>query len=155
VRLRIIIPVICAALTNVTCALAQAPSLQACSLVKGYYHCDQAAFAKYLKEARTVAVESRPSDLATNKALGDLVRTLNKTESAENADLMFVLIKAPDVGIYFGPNDRELASLRIYSRVRQIAQGQLIWVETFNGQPDTHWPTAVYDLIQQFKASIK
>jgi hypothetical protein len=142
-------------LTKVACASAQAPSSQACSLVKGYYRCDQAVFAKYLKDARTVAVESRPSDLATNKALRDLVRTLDKTETAESADLMFVLIKAPDAGIYFGPNDRELASLRIYSRVRQIAQGQLIWVETLNGQPDTPWPTAVYDLIQQFKASIK
>jgi hypothetical protein len=135
--------------------MAQAPSSAACSLVRGYYHCDLAAFERYLKEARTVAVESRPSDLATNKSLRDLVRALDKTAAAETADLTFVLIKAPDAGIYFGPNDRELASLHIYSRIRQVGRGQLIWVETFNGQPDTPWPTAVHDLIQQFKASIK
>jgi hypothetical protein len=134
--------------------VAQAPS-PACSLVRGYYHCDQAAFAKYLKDARTVAVESRTSDLATNKALRDLVRALDKTEAAETANLTFVLTKTPDTGIYFGPNDRELASLHIYSRGPQSARGQLIWVETFDGQPDTPWPTAVYDLIQQFKVSVK
>jgi hypothetical protein len=139
----------------VVCALAQAHSPQSCSLVKGYYHCDHAAFERYLKEAKTVAVESQPSNLATNRALADLVRTLDKTETVENADLTFVLIKAPDAGIYFGPNDRELASLHIYARVRQDGRGQLIWVESFNGQPDTPWPTAVHDLIQQFKASIK
>ena len=102
-----------------------------------------------------MAVESRPFNLATNKALRDLVRTLDKSETAENAGLTFVLIKAPGARIYLGPNDRELASLHIYFRAHQDARGQLKWVETFNGQPDTPWPTAVYDLIRQFKASIK
>ncbi len=154
-RLRILVAAICLPVSSVACVLAQAPAPPPCSLLKGYYHCDQAAFAMYLKEPRTVAVESQPSNLATNKALRDLVRSLGETETAENVDLTFVLVKAPDAGVYFGPNDRELASLRIYSRVRQDARGQLIWVETLTGQPDTPWPTAVYNLIQQFKASMK
>ncbi len=124
-------------------------------MVRGSYHCDQTVFARYLKETKTVAIESQPSNLATNRALRDLIKTLDKTETAENADLTFVLIKAPDTGIYFGPNDRELASLQIFSRGPRGARGQLIWVETFDGQPDTPWPTAVYDLIQQFKASVR
>jgi hypothetical protein len=135
--------------------LAQTPSPAACSLEKGYYHCDQAAFARTLKAAWTVAVESRPINLAANKSLRDLVRALNKTETSEAPDLTFVLIKAPDTGINFGPGDRELASLRIYSRGPNGERGQLIWVETLDGQPDMPWPTVVYDLIQQFKASIK
>lgn len=146
---------ICLAVFNVAVVPAQSPSPIACSLEKGYYHCDQAAFARTLNEARTVAVESQPFNVATNQALRDLVRSLDKTEAADSADLTFVLMKAPDTGINFGPNDRELASLRIYSHGPKDARGQLIWVETLDGQPDMPWPMAVYDLIRQFKASIK
>jgi hypothetical protein len=137
VRLRILVAVIYLAVSNVARVPAQAPSSQACSLEKGYYHCDLAAFSRTLKAAWTVAVESRPSSRATDKSLHDLVRSMGKAETAEDADLTFVLLKAPDSR---GPNG---------------GQGQLIWVETFDGQPDMPWPTVVYDLIQQFKASIK
>ena len=154
-RLRILVPVIYLVVSNVARVPAQAPSSQACSLEKGYYHCDLAAFSRTLKAAWTVAVESRPSSRATDKSLHDLVRSMGKAETAEDADLAFVLLRAPDAGINFGPGDRELASLRVYSRGPNGGQGQLIWVETFDGQPDMPWPTVVYDLIRQFKASIK
>jgi len=103
-------------------------------------------------------VESKPFDRGTLKSLSDLARTMNKTEVPQSADLTIVLEKTPEEGMFYGPGGRELASLYVFSRGRQDSQGahgQLIWVEEFFGQPDMPWPTVVYDILRQFKDSIK
>jgi len=123
--------------------------------VKGYYHCDQAAFRATLNQARTVAVESKPFDQATTNSLEKLVRTLNKSEVSSAADLSFVLIRTQAEGINYGPSDRELASFLVYSHGSSGAGKQLIWVETFDGEPDLAWPIVVYDILRQFKAGIQ
>jgi hypothetical protein len=108
-----------------------------------------------LKEAKTVAVESKPFDQATTNSLSKLARTLNKTEISSSADLTFVLIKTQAEGIFFGPSDRELAAFLVYSVGPQKTDRRLIWIETFDGEPDMVWPIVVYDIIRQFKASIQ
>lgn len=125
-----------------------------CDVEKGYYQCNRTAFLAALKDARTVAVESRPFDQATTNSLKKLARTLNKTETSGAADLTFVLIRAQAEGVFYGPSDRELASFLVYSRGSEGTEKQLIWIETFHGEPDIVWPIVVFDIIRQFKASI-
>lgn len=129
---------------------AQSSTGASCSQVKGQYQCDRAAFVRILSTAQTVAVETRPYDRNGQRELGELVGQLGKTVATTNADLTLRLDKLDPVNsVYFGPDDRGLASLRVYSH------GSLVWVETFGGQPDTPWPTVVYRTIQQFKADTK
>jgi hypothetical protein len=138
---------------------AQTPASLGCTESKGYYHCNDVAFLAYLKNANTVTVESKPFDRGTMKSLSDLARAMNKTEAPQAAeqpaDLTIVLEKTPEEGMFYGPGGRELASLYVYSKSRQGTLGQLIWVEEFFGQPDMPWPTVVYNIIRQFKDSIK
>jgi hypothetical protein len=142
-------------LLNAPALLAQAHASAGCAVEKGYYHCDQAAFVTALKEAKTVAIESKPFDQATTNSLSRLVKALDKTEVSSPADLTFVLIRTQAAGINYGPSERELASFLVYSRGPQGAEGQPIWIETFDGEPDMAWPIVVYDIIRQFKSSIR
>ena len=98
---------------------------------------------------------TKPFDQATANSLGRLVRTLDKTEASDHADLTFVLIRTQAEGINYGPSGRELASFLVYARGPAGTERQLIWVETFDGEPDIAWPIVVYDIIRQFKASIR
>ena len=100
-------------------------------------------------------MESQPFDRGTTKSLSNLARALNKAEISQNADLKFVLERTPEEGMFYGPGGRELASLYVYSRQHPGARDQLIWVEEFFEQPDMPWPTVVYNIILQFKASIQ
>ena len=133
--------------------LCQAPSSSGCTVRRGYYQCDRNEFLAALKDAKTVAVESKPSDTATTNSLGKLVRSLNKDE-ANSGDLTFVLIRAQAEGIFYGPSERELASLLVYSNIPKGSDRKLIWIETFNGEPDLVWPIVVFNIIKQFKAGI-
>ena len=136
-------------------AQSQVASNPGCSIEKGYYQCNRAAFLTTLKEARTVAVESRPFDQATTNSLRKLAGSLHKTETSGSADLTFVLIKTQGEGIFYGPSQRELASFLVYSRNPQGAGKRIIWIETFDGEPDIVWPIVVFDIIQQFKTDIQ
>jgi hypothetical protein len=142
----VVLPVV----LNGTSAPAQAPSALGCSQQKGYYYCNDVAFLQYFKDAKTAAIGSQPSNRGTDKALTDLVRAQGKALTPEAADLKLALVQPPPDGLFYGPGGRELATLYIYSRT-----GQLIWVEMLFGQPDTPWPTVVYDVIRQFKDDIK
>ena len=145
----------CLALISAPAILPQTPNSSGCSVQKGYYHCDQAAFVTAVKEAKTIAIESKPFDQATTDSLSRLVRALGKAEVSSPADLTFVLIRTQAAGINYGPSERELASFLVYSRGPQGAEGQPIWIETFDGEPDMAWPIVVYDIIRQFKSSIR
>lgn len=133
---------------------AQALSVSECKVEKGYYQCDRDGFLAALKDAKTVTVESKPFDTATTNSLSKLVRTLKKTEVTSSPDLSFVLIKSQAAGIFYGPTQRELASLLVYSRSPQSSSPKLIWIETFNGEPDLVWPIVVFDIIKQFKSNL-
>jgi hypothetical protein len=150
---------ICFALTVLVfsfAAHAQPSMVVACSQVKSGYQCDQAAFAKTLSGARAIAIETQPFDRNGERELAELAAQLGKATSAEKADLVFRLERIdPDHSLYYGPNSRELATLRVYFRSSQNAHGPLIWIETFTGQPDMPWPTVVHEIIEQFKADTK
>lgn len=135
-------------------AVSQAPSTPGCTVKKGYYHCDRDNFLAALKAAKNIAVESKPTDTATKESMGRLVRSLDKKETSGSADLTFVLIRSQFEGIFYGPSDRELASLLVYSGSAQGPDRKLIWIETFDGQPDLVWPIVVFDILKQFKAGI-
>lgn len=144
------IPLVLAALTLSIFAHAQSSAIAPCSQIKGQYQCDRAAFVRMLSRAGTIAVETQPFDRNGQRELNELVTHLGKAMATANADLTIRLERLdPESSIYFGPNARALASLRVYSR------GTLIWVETYAGQPDTPWPTVVYRTIQQFEAEVK
>ena len=154
-RFPVILPVLYLAFHSAPAVLAQAQISPGCTIEKGDYHCNQAAFVVALKEARTVAVESQPFDRATTNSLNSLARTLGKTESPAPADLTFVLIRTQAEGIFYGPSERELASFLVYSRGPNGAGRKLIWIETFDGEPDMAWPIVVFDIIRQFKVWIQ
>jgi hypothetical protein len=146
---------LCLPFVIASAAVSQEPSTLGCALEKGYYQCNRTAFMAALKEAKTVSVESRPFDQATTNSLGKLARSLNKTEVSGSADLTFVVIRTQAEGIYFGPSDRELASFLVYSRGTQESERRLIWIETFDGEPNLVWPIVVYNIIKQFRTHLQ
>ena len=154
-RITFLVSALCLTFFSAPAVLAQGQTSPGCTIEKGDYHCNQAAFLTALKEAKSVAVESQPFDRATTNSLSKLAQLLGKTEISAPADLTFVLIKTQAEGIFFGPSERELASFLVYSRGPKGAGRQLIWIETFDGEPDMAWPILVYDIIRQFKASIQ
>ena len=135
-------------------AYAQVPPT-ACPRVKNQYSCDKPEFAHTLKAAKTIAIESQPFNKVSEKALADLARSLGKTVQPDSADLTFVLGPPDPDGIYIGPNDRDLATLSVYARGTKGHHGQLLWIDTFRGQPDVIWPMVVQGIVQQFKSDFK
>ena len=154
-NLRIFVAGIFLAVSSVAGLMAQAPSALGCVVKKGYYHCDQAAFAKYLAEAKTAAIETQPFSQVATKALSDFAGSLGKTTTSDAADLTFVLVQTDAVGIVYGPADGERASLGVYSRGLNGGRGNLIWIEAYYGEPDTAWAAVVHLIIQQFKQDMK
>jgi len=142
---------LCLAAFNIEAVPAQAPTF-GCSKDKNRYSCDKPQFKKILRDTRIVAVKSQPYNRISDKALENLARELGKSVQSGSAELTFLLEPADPDGIYFGPNDRELASLRVFSRGSKGERGQLLWVESFIGQPDMPWLMVVHGVIQQFKA---
>jgi hypothetical protein len=136
-------------------SLAQTPTINSCTQDHGHYSCDEAGFAHALRSARTVATESQPFNHASEHGLEDLARDLGKTAQAEPADLTFVLVRPDAQGLFYGPAGRELAYLRVFAHGTQSERGSLVWVETYNGQPDLPWPAIVHQLIRQFRDRFK
>ncbi len=131
-------------------AYAQSSTAASCVQVKGSDQCNRAAFVKLLAQAKTISVETQPYDRNGQRELKELVNHLGKKVAAAHGNLVFRLQRlSPNNNVYFGPNDRALASLRVYSR------GSLVWVERFTGEPGTPWPTVVYETIQQFQGDTK
>lgn len=150
---RTLAAVLCLAAFKIA-VLAQAPAI-GCSMDKNHYSCDKSQFTKVLKAAKVVAVETRPFNQVSAGALEGLARELGKSVQTGSAELVFVLEPADPDGIYFGPNDRELASLRVFQRGPNGKRGQLLWVESFKGQRDMAWLMVVHGTIQQFKEEFK
>jgi len=156
VTFRFLLAALCAAGSVSTAIPAQTAPPAGCTQDKNLSTCDAPAFAADLRNARTVAIETRPLNQGPISELGNLVRSLGKAPaSGPQADLTFVLVKIDYAGVNFGPGDRELASLRVYAQSSAGSPGTLIWVEPFRGQPDLAWPVVVRELIQQFRADVK
>ena len=125
-----------------------------CVAQKNQFVCDRDSFARVLASAKTVALESSRND-ASSAQFEKFARALGKSVQPGSADLTFVLAPSDSDGIYFGPSDRELATLRVYDRASKNNPRQLLWVESYSGQPDTPWPTATHNLMEQFRHDFK
>ncbi len=146
---------ICLAAFNLEAVSVRA-TVFGCSKDKGHYSCDKPAFTTALKDARTVAVESQPFNKISTNALQSLARELGKNVQPESAQLIFDFEPTnSDDTVYYVPDDRELATLRVYAAASNGKRGQLIWVESVVGQPDQPWAMIVHSAIQQFKADLK
>lgn len=146
--------ILCLAAFHVNAATAQTTPA-ACTKDKDHYTCDKQQFTRVLKNASTVAVESKPSDHVAADALKVLAGKLGKSVQTDSADLIFVLEPTTYGGVYFGPEERELATIRVYARGSKGGHGELLWVESLVGQPDRAWLMVVHDLTEQFKAEFK
>jgi hypothetical protein len=129
-----------------------------CTLDKGIYTCSWPAFRQTLAGATTVRVVTEPVDAFANSQMAKLVRRLGKmdvTASEGPADLTFLLIPLNNAGSYFGSADQDIATLRIYVGRTAERPGTLIWAETYRGQEDVPWPSAVHYLLDQFEDRLK
>lgn len=117
-----------------------------CTLNGNQYGCDKQSFAEVLKTAATVSVDAPRLDPASTKAMDKLAQALGKSVRS-GSELRLVLAQSGSSGIYYGPSDRELATIRAYYGT----PGKLLWVESYYGQPDTPWPIVVNRLTQQFR----
>lgn len=77
-----------------------------------------------------------------------LARSLGKTIRA-GSSLRLVLAPSDAGGIYYGPSDRELGTIRAWYG------NKLLWVESYYGQPDIPWPIVVNHLTAQFRRNFK
>ena len=155
VSFRVFLAFLCLAISAPAGIRAQAAPSAGCVQDKERFTCNATAFAAALKNAATIAVSSQPPNQMADGQLENLVRSLGKTGTPGEADLTFVLAKIDYSGVNYGPGDRELAALRIYSHGIEGARGPLLWDEPFIGEPDMAWPTVVHELIAQFKTDIK
>ena len=122
-----------------------------CTLSKQGYVCDKASFHRMLRHSQTIAIDASPRDRIARKQLTELIVALGKTPAEGPADLTFALTPPDPAGVNIGPSDQDLATLRVYGPSNDGKPGNLLWAETFKGQPDLRWPTVVHALIQQFQ----
>lgn len=131
---------------------AQAPvEAHPCVQKDGRYTCDLAGFKKILAAARTVSVHVPSHDVSAATQLADFARSLGKTLHPSPADLTFEFTRPDPDGLYYGPSDRELATISIYRGGSQDPPGELVWVETYSGQPDTPAATVTHAIIEQLR----
>ncbi|MGA2249638.1 hypothetical protein [Terracidiphilus sp.] len=149
-------------LTAVLCGVTrQSPAAQtqievhACTEHGNTYDCDRHTFDQLLRTAKTISIQVPRLAAGTSKQLQQLAASLGKTVQPDSADLAFVLTSPDPSGVYFGPSDRKLATINVYYKASSSNPGQLIWSESYFGQPDTPWPTAAHAVIEQFRKSVK
>jgi hypothetical protein len=130
----------------------------ACALDKGVYQCDWLAFKSAFNAAKTVSVQSDAQDVHSDDSLRKLANHLGKTvvpRTDQPADLTFLMVPLNKNGIYIGPGEENLGTLRIYSGRTVSEPGTLVWAETYRGTKDVPWPSVEFYLMQQFKARLK
>jgi hypothetical protein len=123
--------------------------VHACTKQGATYDCDVRTFKQLLAAAKTVSIQAPKFDPTSLKQLQQLVTSLGKTVQPDPADLSFVLAAPDPDSVYFGPSDRKLATINVYY------QSQLIWTESYFGQPDTRWVISAHAVIEQFRQDAK
>jgi hypothetical protein len=126
-----------------------------CTSSGSQYNCDKNTFERILQVAKAVSVNTPRLDASSSGQLQKLARALGKTVRSSNADLTFVLVRPEPSGIYYGPSNRELASIRVYYGAAGNDRGKLVWVESYYGQPGSPWPIVVHHLTDQFRSDFK
>ncbi|HEX8813187.1 MAG TPA: hypothetical protein VF742_14460 [Terracidiphilus sp.] len=149
-------------LTLVSCAVTQSSAIaqtqvevHACTKHGDTYNCDRPSFDQVLRITKTVSIQVPPLNAASLKQLQQLAASLGKTVQSEPADLTLVLTNPDPDGFYAGPSGRKLAAINVYYKASPSDPAQLIWTESYYGQPDTAWPVAVHAVIEQFRQDAK
>jgi hypothetical protein len=140
-----------------TTPLAQTPApttSPGCGVLQGVTTCNWHAFHHLLNKSSIIAVEHGKLDRFTGRQLAELVDRLGRTVASPDhpGDLTFVIVPATEHGIDIGPAEQPILDLQIYSG--PTSSGQLLWVETFRGDPDRPWPSSVHAVIEQFEARL-
>jgi hypothetical protein len=119
------------------------------------YTCDRHNFEEVLAAAKSVSVEAPQSDPYSLEQLDKLAHSLGKSIRSDSPDLTFVLAHSEPDGIYYGPGDRKLATIRVYYGDAGSRHGKLVWLENYYGEPDSPWLITVDRLTQQFRHEFK
>jgi hypothetical protein len=153
--------VLCAGLsgfTHVSAIAQQTTPGSACVLQKDIYQCDWLAFKHDFDAAKTVSVQTETQDEHSDRELRRLARQLGKNvvpHGEQPADLTLLLVPLDKEGIYIGPGDESLGTLRIYTGRTTSDPGTLVWAETYRGAKDIPWPSVEFYLIHQFETRLK
>jgi hypothetical protein len=129
-----------------------------CVLQKGVYQCDWLAFKQTFAAAKTVSVQTDTQDTHSDQELRRLARHLGKDvipRSEQPADLTLLLVPLNKEGIYIGPGDENLGTLRVYAGRTTTNPGKLVWAESYRGAKDIPWPSVESYLIQQLETRLK
>jgi len=131
-------------------AVASAQVGEGCVLNKGIYTCNRTEFVAAWKSAGTVAIEAGPRDRMAAAQLREMVGKMGKTVG-ETGDLTVLIVPRDENGVEVGPAGVELGSIRVYAPGADGKRGNLVWAETYTGQPDMSWPAVVHALVAQFE----
>ncbi|HEY1578580.1 MAG TPA: hypothetical protein VGF82_16050 [Terracidiphilus sp.] len=134
--------------TSISASTQSPIEAHACTLKDHQYQCDKNSFKQVLDATRSVSLEVPRLHAASLNHMERLARVLGKTVRTDSG-LRLVLAPAESDGIYYGPTDRELGSIRAWYG------NKLLWIESYNGQPDTPWPIVVNHLTEQFRHNFK
>lgn len=133
---------------------ASAQVTEGCALNKGIYTCNSVEFAASWKAASTVTIEASPRQKMAAAQLREMLIKMGK-KPGETGDLTVLITQRDGEGVEVGPAGIELGSLRVYAQGPEGKRGNLIWAETYTGQPDMSWPAVVHALVTQFEDKFK
>ncbi|SFS21710.1 hypothetical protein SAMN05421771_4301 [Granulicella pectinivorans] len=134
----------------VSTGAASAQVNEGCVLDKQTYTCNQAEFTPLWRSAGTVTVEASPRDKMAAAQLREMLVKMGKTVGAAG-DLTILVVQRDTSGVEVGPAGIELGSIRVYAPGTDGKRGNLVWAETYTGQPDMSWPAVVHTLVMQFE----
>lgn len=126
-----------------------------CTLSHNEYTCDKGKFDAVLANAKTVAIETGPTDAVAQNQLKKLVGSAGKTlvERDQHPDLTFLLVPVDAPGVQYTSNETQLAALRVFAaNPASAGRGDLVWAENYTGQVDAPWFAVVNRLVGQFRS---
>jgi hypothetical protein len=130
--------------------VASAQVREGCVLNKGVYTCNRTEFVAAWKSAATVRVEAGPRDRMAAAQLREMAAEMGKAV-AETGELTVLVVPRDEDGVEVGPAGIELGSIQVYATGADGKRGNLLWAETYTGQPDMSWPAVVHALVAQFE----
>jgi hypothetical protein len=129
---------------------ASAQVSEGCVLEKQVYTCNRVEFVAAWRSAGTIAIEGSPRDKMAAAQLREMLGKMGKT-MGEPGNLTVMVVARDTAGVFVGPAGVELGSLRVYAPGPDGKRGNLVWAETYTGQPDMSWPAVVHALVSQFE----
>jgi hypothetical protein len=153
VRNRILVLIVLLGAGVRTSLAKPAPATIDCSVDGRVLTCNREQFLKRFAEAKTLTLQSQPSDRVADGELTSFSKSLGKrVVTAKPSDLTFRVVRTADTGFEVGPGDQELGSLRVFET--KDGASRLIWMERYRGQADMPWPAVVRSLTRELQATL-